>query len=52
MKTLIEFLKKPLVIQCIGMVALCLLVWFVGPLVAIAGHAPLILPLTDCSPFW
>lgn len=41
MKTLIEFLKKTLVIQCIGMVALCLLVWFVGPLVAIAGHAPL-----------
>ena len=41
MKTLIEFLKKPLVIQCVGMIALCLLVWFVGPLVAIAGHAPL-----------
>jgi type VI secretion system protein ImpL len=40
MKTLIEFLKKPLVIQCIGMVALGLLVWLAGPLVAIAGYIP------------
>ena len=41
MKALIGFLKTPAVIQGIGVFALCLLVWFAGPFVAIAGHVPL-----------
>jgi type VI secretion system protein ImpL len=40
MKALIEFLRNPVIIQAIGVCALCLLVWFAGPLVAIAGHVP------------
>lgn len=41
MKTIIGFLKNTLTIQAIGVIALCLLVWFAGPLIAIAGHVPL-----------
>lgn len=40
MKTIIGFLKNTIIIQLIGVTALCLLVWFAGPLVAIAGRVP------------
>ena len=39
MKAVIGFFKKKWVIQFIGVVALCVLIWFVGPLIAIAGKA-------------
>lgn len=41
MKGVINFLKKKWVIQAIGMIALCALIWFVGPLIGIAGSEPL-----------
>lgn len=41
MKTVIEFFKKKWVIQLLGIIALSLLIWFFGPLIAIAGHVPL-----------
>ena len=41
MKTVIEFFKKKWVIQLLGIIALSLLIWFVGPLIAVAGHVPL-----------
>ncbi|NOT11217.1 MAG: type VI secretion system membrane subunit TssM [Methylococcaceae bacterium] len=40
MNKLIDFFKKKWVIQLIGIIALSLLVWFFGPLVAIAGKIP------------
>jgi type VI secretion system protein ImpL len=40
-KAVINFFKKKWVIQAIGMIALCALIWFIGPLIAIAGAAPL-----------
>ena len=41
MKTIIEFFQKKWVIQLLGIIALSLLIWFFGPLIAIAGHIPL-----------
>ncbi len=41
MKTVIEFFKNKWVIQLIGIIALSLLIWFFGPLIAFAGHVPL-----------
>jgi type VI secretion system protein ImpL len=41
MKSMIEFFKKKWVIQLLGIIALGLLIWFFGPLIAIAGHVPL-----------
>jgi type VI secretion system protein ImpL len=38
---LIDFFKKKWVVQLIGIIALGLLLWFVGPLLAIAGKIPL-----------
>ncbi len=40
MRTVIEFLKKKWVIQLLGVIALSLLIWFVGPIVTIAGYVP------------
>jgi len=41
MKKLIEFIKNRWVVSLIGLLALGILIWFVGPLVAIAGSVPL-----------
>ena len=41
MKGLIGFFTNSWVIQFIGLLALALLIWFVGPLIALAGKAPL-----------
>lgn len=41
MKTVIEFFKNKWVIQLLGIIALGLLIWFFGPLIAIAKHVPL-----------
>jgi type VI secretion system protein ImpL len=41
MKTLIGFFKQRAIIQLVGIMALCTLVWFAGPWVAIAGRTPL-----------
>ncbi|MFI3135956.1 MAG: type VI secretion system membrane subunit TssM [Methylococcaceae bacterium] len=41
MKTVIEFFKNKWVIQLLGIIALSLLIWFFGSLIAIAGHVPL-----------
>ena len=41
MTAVIGFLKKRLVIQIAGIIALCVLIWFVGPKIAFAKKAPL-----------
>ncbi len=41
MKRILGFLKNRWVITIVGLLALSILVWFVGPLVAIAGTVPL-----------
>jgi type VI secretion system protein ImpL len=41
MRTVIDFFKKKWVIQLLGIIALSLLIWFFGPLIAVAGHVPL-----------
>ncbi len=41
MKATIEFFKKKWVIQLLGLIALSIIIWFVGPLIAIAGAVPL-----------
>ncbi|NOQ13553.1 MAG: type VI secretion system membrane subunit TssM [Methyloprofundus sp.] len=41
MNKIINFFKNKWVIQLIGIIALCLLVWFVGPLISIADIAVL-----------
>lgn len=38
---IIDFFKKKWVIELIGLLLLSVLIWFVGPLVAIAGNVPL-----------
>ncbi len=40
-RRLFQFLTKPWVLALIIVIALALLVWFVGPLIAIAGYVPL-----------
>ena len=41
MERIINFFKNKWVIEFIGLVLLSVLVWFVGPLIAIAGSIPL-----------
>ena len=41
MRTVIEFFKNKWVIQLLGIIALSVLIWFVAPLIAIAGSVPL-----------
>ncbi|MEM6913164.1 MAG: type VI secretion system membrane subunit TssM [Pseudomonadota bacterium] len=41
LKTLRDILGKPIVIRPLGAVLLAVVIWFVGPLIAIAGFAPL-----------
>lgn len=41
MKGIASFFKKKWVIQLIGVIALGVLIWFIGPLIAIAGSVPL-----------
>lgn len=41
MKKFLTFFKQSWVISLFGMLALGLLIWFIGPLFAFAGHAPL-----------
>ena len=41
MKAVIGFLKQKSIIQLTGIMALCALIWFGGPWVAIAGKSPL-----------
>lgn len=41
MKRLFRALFHPVVLGIVGLLALSLLIWFVGPLIAIASHAPL-----------
>lgn len=41
MKSLIRLLKQKMVVQLLGVVALCASIWFAGPKVAFAGKAPL-----------
>ena len=38
---MIKFFQNKWVIQLLGIIALSLLIWFFGPLIAIAGHTPL-----------
>ncbi|NOT84800.1 MAG: type VI secretion system membrane subunit TssM [Methylococcaceae bacterium] len=40
MKTVIEFFKNKWVLQLLGIIALSLLIWFFGALLAVAGHVP------------
>src|SRR5262245_64749460 len=42
MAKLKAFFRNPLVSALLGLTALALLVWFVGPLIAIAGFEPLV----------
>ncbi len=41
MRTIIKFFKKKWVIQLLGVIALSIIIWFIGPLIAIAGMVPL-----------
>lgn len=41
MKAVTGFLNQKIVMQLLGIVALCVLIWFVGPKFAFAGTAPL-----------
>ena len=41
MKRFFKALLHPVVLGLLGLLALVLVIWFVGPLIAIAGHAPL-----------
>ncbi len=41
MKRIIGFLKNRWVVSLLGLLAISILIWFVGPLVSIAGSAPL-----------
>ena len=41
MKKILGFLRNPLLLSLLGVTALALLVWFIGPLVAVAGYEPL-----------
>lgn len=41
MRAVIDFFTKKWVIQLLGIIALSLLIWFFGPLIAVAGHVPL-----------
>lgn len=41
MNSVIGFFKKKWVIQLLGIIALSLLIWFFGPLIAVAGYVPL-----------
>ncbi|BCG65723.1 MAG: type VI secretion system protein ImpL [Methyloprofundus sp.] len=41
MKTIFNFFKQRWVITLLGMIALSMLIWFIGPLFAFAGSAPL-----------
>lgn len=45
MKRLIEFFKKPLVIGLLILLLLALIIWFLGPLIAIGGAVPLASPV-------
>ena len=40
MKTLLGIVKKPWFISVLGLLLVALLVWFIGPYIAIAGRAP------------
>jgi type VI secretion system protein ImpL len=40
MQAIVGFLKRKLVVQLIGVTALCALIWFAGPLVTFANTAP------------
>ena len=42
MRVIIGFLKKKSAVQLVGITALCALIWYAGPWVAIAGKAPLL----------
>ena len=42
MKAIIGFFKQKSVIQLVGIIALCTLIWYVGPWVAFAGRTPLL----------
>lgn len=41
MKSIFKALLHPLAITLVGLIALSLAIWYVGPLIAVAGHAPL-----------
>ena len=41
MRAVIRFLKKKIAIRCVGILALCVLIWYAGPWLAIAGKSPL-----------
>ncbi|GAA5182314.1 type VI secretion system membrane subunit TssM [Niveibacterium umoris] len=41
MKSFFKALLHPVVLGLFGLIAFALVVWFIGPLIAIAGHAPL-----------
>ncbi len=45
MRTIVAFFKNPLVASLLGLAAIALIIWFVGPLIAIAGYEPLVSPL-------
>lgn len=41
MKAVFKFVFHPVLLGLLGLIALALVIWFVGPLIAIAGFAPL-----------
>jgi type VI secretion system protein ImpL len=51
-KTVFAFFKNKWVIQLLGIIALSLLIWFFGPLIAVAGRVPLETDFPACWLFW
>lgn len=41
MKTVFKLLLHPVLLVILGLIALALVIWFIGPMIAIAGFAPL-----------
>jgi type VI secretion system protein ImpL len=46
MRKILDFLKRRWVISLLGFLALAVFIWFGGPLIAIAGYAPLVSALS------
>src|SRR6185295_18138991 len=45
MRAIVAVFKNPLVASLLGLALIALIIWFVGPLIAIAGYEPLVSPV-------
>src|ERR1051325_7956273 len=42
MRAIVSLVKNPLVMAILGLLLVALIIWFIGPLIAIAGYEPLV----------